>query len=67
MDEILTLLKSNEFMSLGERDRTTLERFMLSTKGFPKENTLDYLKTKADYLKKMAETSEAGYKKFLEK
>lgn len=54
-------------MSLGERDRTTLERFMLSTKGFPKENTLDYLKTKADYLKKMAETSEAGYKKFLEK
>lgn len=67
MNQILTMLKSNEFLSLGERERSTLEGFMLSAKGFPKESTLDYLKAKADYFKKVAESSEAGYKKFLEK
>lgn len=66
MNQILTMLKSNEFMSLGEIERSSLERFILSTKGFPKESYIEYLKTKADYFKKLAESSEAVYKKQLE-
>lgn len=67
MDQILALIKSNDFISLGEAERSTLERFILSVKDFPKESTLDYLKFKAEYFKKNAEASEASYKRQLEK
>ncbi len=58
IDQIITMMKSKDFISLGERERAPLERLMLSTKGFSKKHLLEYTQAKIDYYKEMSEKSE---------
>ncbi len=66
-DAIAGLLKIDFLMRLSENDRTSAERIVMSVKGLPKEKSLEYLKSKADFYKKQAELSEDLYKKTAER
>jgi hypothetical protein len=54
-DAIGGMLNVNELMKMGDSDRNSIERLLITTKGMPKEKTLEYYKAKQEYLKKQAD------------
>lgn len=55
IDQVLIMMKANAFMSLSEKDKASLEKFMIPIKGFTKTHLLEYLEAKGEYFKKIVE------------
>ncbi|MHC1779150.1 MAG: thioredoxin family protein [Bacteroidales bacterium] len=51
MDAIAGMLKVRDLMRLGENERSSVERLIISVKGLPKEKILEYYKAKQEYYK----------------
>ncbi len=59
-DAIGGMLNVNELMKMGDSDRNSIERLLITTKGMPKEKTLEYYKAKQEYLRKQADMLNAN-------